>query len=263
MRADDTSSTRASDGASARQRADERVERAGRPLHLDHDAAAVVEHEAGQALRAGQPVDERPESDALDDTAHLEAPALQQRSHRGRGLRAHSPLRPLDEVAEQVVGGRLGLLDARDVLRRRQDDVVGETLGGDAAAVVADQRDGAQPAAAGLDQGGHHAARVAARRQRQQRVAARAVRDHLAGEDRVGADVVGDRGQDRRVGGQVERTARPPAGGGGRRREVGDEIHGIGGGAAVADREQRAAGREHVTQRAGGRVQLRGARRGP
>ena len=109
----------------------------------------------------------------------------------------------------RTAGGRrrLGLLDARDVLRRGQDDVVGEPFGGDSAAVVANQCDRAQPPPPGLDEGGDDAARVAARGQRQQHIAGPAVRDHLAGEDRIGADVVGDRGQDRRVGRQVERAA--------------------------------------------------------
>ena len=82
-----------------------------------------------------------------------------------------------------------------------------------AAAVVADHRDRHQTPPARLGQRLDHVARVARRRQRQQRVPARAVGDHLAGEDRLDADVVGDRGQDRRVLGQVDRRAgRAPRG---------------------------------------------------
>src|ERR1019366_397837 len=47
----------------------------------------------------------------------------------------------LDELAQHVVGARLGLLDARDVLRARDDDVVGKRVGGDHATVVADEGD--------------------------------------------------------------------------------------------------------------------------
>ena len=66
-----------------------------------------------------------------------------------------------------------------------------------------------------------------------------AVGDDLAGEDRLGADVVGDRGQDRRVrrSGRARGARRPAA----RRRrlaQVGDGVHRVGRRAAVAEREQ-------------------------
>ena len=63
------------------------------------------------------------------------------------GLDAHVR-HQLDELAQHVVGARLGLLDAGDVLGAGDHDVVGEALGGDPAAVVADQRDRHQAAPA-------------------------------------------------------------------------------------------------------------------
>ena len=84
-------------------------------------------------------------------------------------------------------------------------------LGGHAPAAVADAGDRREAAPPRLDQRGDHAARVAAGGERDQRVAGPAVGDHLAREDRVGADVVGERGDDRRVLGEVERAPRRPA----------------------------------------------------
>jgi hypothetical protein len=73
------------------------------------------------------------------------------------------------------------------------------------------------------------------------------VRDHLAREDRLGPDVVRDRGQDRRVLGQVQRPARPPAwilrGA-----EVRDGVHRVGCRTPVAEREQPTARLEVVAQ---------------
>ena len=91
---------------------------------------------------------------------------------------------------------------------RRDDDVVGEPLGGDAAAVVAHQRDrhaargGAPRASASITFGELPLVESASSTS-----PGAAVGDDLAREDRVGADVVGDRGEDRRVLGEVERRA--------------------------------------------------------
>ena len=78
-------------------------------------------------------------------------------------------------------------------------------------------------------------------------VARAPVGDHLAREDRLGPDVVGDRGQDRRVLGQVDRAPCRQR----RRRvaEVGDDVHRIGRRSAVAEREQRPAFVERRAQR--------------
>ena len=107
---------------------------------------------------------------------------------------------------------------------------------GDRPAVVAHERDRRQAAPARLAQRLEHAARRAAGGQREQRVAAAAVGDDLAGEHRVGPDVVGDRGEDRRVLAEVERRVRRPAAQ--RRAEVGHDVHRVGRRAAVAERQQ-------------------------
>jgi hypothetical protein len=52
------------------------VEVGARPLGLDDDAAAVVQDEAREPVPQREPVDERPEADALDDTGDAEAAAL-------------------------------------------------------------------------------------------------------------------------------------------------------------------------------------------
>ena len=64
---------------------------------------------------------------------------------------------------------------------------------GHLAAVVAHRGDREHPALARLGQRLDHVHRVAAGGQRQQGVALAPVGDHLAGEDRVRADVVGHR----------------------------------------------------------------------
>ena len=46
-----------------------------RPVHLEHDAALVVEHESAELLLAREAVHERPEADALDDALHPRAHA--------------------------------------------------------------------------------------------------------------------------------------------------------------------------------------------
>ena len=48
-------------------------------LDLDRDAGAVVVHPAGQRQLVREPVDERPEADALHDAAHLDARARRRR----------------------------------------------------------------------------------------------------------------------------------------------------------------------------------------
>ena len=129
-------STRASGGASAAQPREERVDRRRLALDLDHDAARrrCSTYPARPSSR-GQAVHERPEADALHDAldAHRDRVAAAARPPRSPGSSANS--------RAARAGGRLRLLDARDVLRRRDDHVVGQALGGDPPAVVADQRD--------------------------------------------------------------------------------------------------------------------------
>ena len=164
-----------------------------------------------------QPVHERPEPDAL---------------HRRPDTRARTLTA---ELHQRVVRARLRLLDARDVLGAHDDHVVGQRLGGDPPAVVADERDRRQPAPARLGQRRDHVRRRARRRQREQRVARRgrarspggrrSPRRRCRWRSRSGSRVVGE----------VQRA--PPA-----RAQVGDDVHRVGRRAAVAQREH-AAGR--------------------
>src|SRR4051812_6007300 len=134
--------------------------------------------------------------------------------------------------------------------------MVGQGLGGDATAVVADEGDRAQAAPARLPEGLEHAERVAARREREEDVAAPPVGDDLAREDGLGADVVGDGGDDRGVGGEVERGRGGRPGGGGGPGEAGARAHRGGARAAVAEGQQPPAGVEGRAQ-----VGRRGAER--
>ena len=94
------------------------------------------------------------------------------------------------------------------MLRARDDHVVGQPLGGDPPAVVADERDRAQRrAAAPRPAPRSRCAELPLVESASRHVARAPVGDHLAREDRLGADVVGDRGEDRGVLGQVERRA--------------------------------------------------------
>ena len=70
----------------ARQPGEEAEHGVGAPVHLEHDAALVVEHEPAELLLAREPVDERPEADALHD-------ALDARAHASgaHGLPPPSP----------------------------------------------------------------------------------------------------------------------------------------------------------------------------
>ena len=167
-----TRSTTASGGDSRGSRARKLSTRVGAAVHLEHDAALVVEHESAELLLAREAVHVRPEADALDD-------ALDARAHAGLAHGQRAPLPRLDELAQQVRGGGMRLLDARDVLRAAHDEVVGEPLRGHGAAVVADERDRRETALARLDQRVDDAARVAARRERDQRVADASVGDDL------------------------------------------------------------------------------------
>ena len=59
----------------ARQPLQERLDRRRRALHLHQHAALVVEHEAGQAELAGEPVHVGAEAHALHDALHAGARA--------------------------------------------------------------------------------------------------------------------------------------------------------------------------------------------
>lgn len=63
-----------------------------------------------------------------------------------------------DELAEYVVAAGLRFLDAWNVLRAGDVDVIGEALGGHASAVVTDQSDGQEITAPRLGEGLDHVA---------------------------------------------------------------------------------------------------------
>ena len=88
------------------------------------------------------------------------------------------------------------------------------------------------------------------------------VRDHLAREHRLDADVVGDRGEDRGVLGEVDRRPRRPRPRGGVA-QVGDRVHRVGRRAAVAEREQlaRRASKQRAQRRGRGGERRRRPRR--
>jgi hypothetical protein len=58
------------------QRSRERVERQAFALGLDHDPAAVVQHEAAELVPPCEPVHERPEADALHDAPNAKSTTL-------------------------------------------------------------------------------------------------------------------------------------------------------------------------------------------
>jgi hypothetical protein len=60
----------------AAQRGREGVERGRLPFRLDDDARAVVQHEAAEPVRAGEPVDEGTEAHSLDDPQDPEVAPL-------------------------------------------------------------------------------------------------------------------------------------------------------------------------------------------
>ena len=82
------------------------------------------------------------------------------------------------------------------------------------------------------------------------------MRDHLALEDRLDPDVVGDRGDDRGVLGEIERTARRSGSVRERDAEVCGYVHRVSGRAAVAECQQAPARLERVPKRRRGRRQL-------
>ena len=141
-----------------RQPGEEALDGLGRRLDLDHHAARVVEHVAGHAQLAGQPVDVGPEADALDRPLDAGADPAHARPAPAAGGR-RSPAPP----------GCAGCAPSGSRRRGRR-----ARSRGDPPAVVAHQRDRAQAAPARLGQRGDHVRGVAARGDREQRVARRA-----------------------------------------------------------------------------------------
>ena len=96
-------------------------------------------------------------------------------------------------------------------VRDAQVDVLGREKFTDAPAALAGERDDAHLALVRGVDGRDHVGRIARCRDREQHVALGAERPHLLGEHLLERIVVGDRRQQRRVGGQRDRRAAPAA----------------------------------------------------
>ena len=166
-----TASIDASGGASSREPAQEAVDRAVAALDLDQHAPLVVEHEPREVELGREAVDER---------AGSRPPEPSPRPCARTRLTA-------TKLPEHVVRARLRLLDPRDVLgagdrrrgRRAPPPPPARRRSRRSAIVISPRLRASTSAAITLP-------RVAAGRQRDQRVARPAVGDHLAREDRVG-----------------------------------------------------------------------------
>ena len=158
---------RASGGASLGRRGEEALDGVGAaPSASISTPRASLRTKPGRPQLGRQAVDEGPEPDALHDALDPHAP----RGRRG-GATAHAG--SARQLAQHVHALACASWIRGMCSRARDDDVVGEALGGDPAAVVADERDRRQPAAARLGQRGDHVRRAAAGREREQRVARR------------------------------------------------------------------------------------------
>ena len=166
-----TRSTTASGGASRRQPGEE----AARPTPAP-PSTSIRTPRASLSTKPAEPVLDAPAGRRRGGSRRpARSPPPRTRARR----RASAPAAAaagrrrgdLDQLAQRVVGARLRLLDARDVLGAGDHDVVGERLGGDAAAVVADHRDRHQPSRRASASASMTLRRVARGRQREQRVA--------------------------------------------------------------------------------------------
>ncbi len=105
-----TTSTRASDGASERSADANAASDGAVSLGLDHDPCAVVQHEAVEPMPLREAVDERAETDALDDTLDAEPGALPGRhvrsvSQRRDGRKPERPPVSCGNPTELIGGG--------------------------------------------------------------------------------------------------------------------------------------------------------------
>ena len=212
-----------------------------------HDAAVVDQHRDRAAAadscdhppqRAGVALDV-----VLDEvaTAQLEVVAeLRGVRARRRPVQLKHRRRRASAARMHVVDGALRLLDARHVVGAHDDRDVGEAAPHDLAAVVSEQRDAQQPALARFLERGDDVLRAAARRERERDVVRPRLRDELAQERELGADVVRDRGEHRGLGRERDRRERRHA----RRAEhaVQREVGRVGRRAAVAEEQQPPAG---------------------
>src|SRR5690606_27138784 len=150
----------------------------------------------------------------------------------------------LDRAAQAMGEQQVDFLDpAGTLVRDPQLDIVGSERRGEAAAVAPREREHAHAAAMGGLDGAQDAGGIPAGADRDEHVALASEAAHLAREDFVVCVVVGDRGEDGRVGGECD----------GRQRlafaleapdELGGQMLAVRGGAAVAADEDLAAARE-------------------
>ncbi len=145
----------------------------------------------------------------------------------------------LDEHAEDVLKGEVGLLDVHGDRGGDDDVVVAE--GAHLAAVVAAEADGGDADFFGLVKGLEDVFGVAGGGDAEEDVAGLAEGFDLAGEETIEAVVVAGGGEDGGVGGEGD-GAEGGAVDGEADDELGDEVLGVGGGASVAGDEELVAG---------------------
>src|SRR5689334_22781358 len=110
------------------------------------------------------------------------------------------PLTPY--LRHDVVDRRLHFLNARYVIAMNDERPIGETLPGDLPSVVPKKRDGEHAPLAGLGERRYHVRGSAARRDRHRDIASAPMCNELSQEDGVGANIVCERGDRRRLHGQ-------------------------------------------------------------
>ena len=159
----------------------------------------------------------------------------------GFGLDPGTEVAALDEQAEDVLEGEVGLLDVHGGGGGDGDEVVGE--GAHVTAVVAGEADGVDGVGAAVLKGAEDVGGVAGGGDAEEDVAGGAEGFELAGEDAVEAEVVAGGGEDGGIGGEGD-GAEGGAVDGEADDELGDEVLGVGGGATVAGDEELAAGLE-------------------
>src|SRR5215211_6335448 len=119
---------------------------------------------------------------------------------------------PFNDPAKYVVDRSLDLLDARDVVRVDDDRVIRQLLSDDPTSIVAHDADGKQSSSSSFGERGKYIGGTPAGGDPDSDVFWPSVRDELAGEDRLRADVVGYGGYVGRLSGQGDRRNSAPAG---------------------------------------------------
>lgn len=187
---------------------------------LDLLAAVAVGHDRAVEAGCGQLVhdeaQERPAGDGrhgLADVGHdMGEPGAEAAGEHNRlAVGAHLLGTPehvrLHRGAQHVVGGKVKLLDAEDLVAGHADADVGDA--GELGFSGAGERDHAHALGAGDLGGLHYVGGVARRRDCEKHVAGLAVAVDLLGEDADGRLVVAERGGERRLGDERDGGKRP------------------------------------------------------